>query len=218
MTTPMDLSFTSLVLVFIAGLTSVASPCVLPVIPIIVTGSTKDHRLRPLLIVIGLATSFIMMGLVSSLFVTLIVGYILYIEKIVGIIIMLFGIMMLFDVNVFKRISFLYHLQVSSQGRWSGLILGLSLGIIWIPCVGPILSGVLAMVATQKKLLDGTLLLFIYSLGFSIPILIAGYGSHVFRTRISLVQRYPLVIRSLGGVLLMVFGAVIFSRGMLVFN
>ncbi|MCG8334488.1 MAG: cytochrome c biogenesis CcdA family protein [Proteobacteria bacterium] len=214
----MDLNFSSLVLVLVAGLTSVASPCVLPVIPIIVTGSTNDHKLRPLLIVIGLATSFIIMGLVSSLFVTLIAGNILYVEKIVGIIIMLFGVMMLFDLNVFKRISFLSNLQVSSQGRWSGLILGISLGIVWIPCVGPILSGVLGMVATQETLRGGIWLLLIYTLGFSVPILIAGYGSHFFRTRLSLIQQHPKVVRSLGGVLLVVFGAVVWSRGMLVFN
>jgi cytochrome c-type biogenesis protein len=214
----MDFTMSSMALVFAAGLTSVASPCVLPVIPIVVTGAPDDHKFRPLLIVAGLSVSFITMGIISSLFFTLIAGRMLYVEKAVGVIIAIFGVMMLFDLNLFKKITFLGNIQVSSQGRWSGLLLGMSLGIIWIPCVGPMLSGVLSLVATQEHLISGTVLLAIYSLGFSVPILLAAYGSHFFRTRLSLFQKHALSVRLLGGCLLIVFGVFIFKQGMLGFN
>ena len=64
----MDVGASSLALSFAAGLASVASPCVLPVVPIIVTGTTDDHRWRPALVVAGIATSFVVMGVVTSLF------------------------------------------------------------------------------------------------------------------------------------------------------
>lgn len=56
----------NIALVFAAGLASVLSPCVLPVIPIIVTGKSDDHKLRPLFIIAGLALTFTSMGIVSG--------------------------------------------------------------------------------------------------------------------------------------------------------
>jgi cytochrome c-type biogenesis protein len=125
---------------------------------------------------------------------------------------------MLFDINLFKKLVFPSKLQVRSEGTFSGLFLGLALGIIWIPCIGPVLSGVLALVATQGKMASGAFLLAVYSIGFSIPILIAGYGSHFFRRKISVVQKHPLLIRFFSGGLLIAFGIYIFKQGLLSFG
>jgi cytochrome c-type biogenesis protein len=122
---------------------------------------------------------------------------------------------MLFGINLFKNITFFYRFQRESKGRWAGLILGLTLGLIWIPCVGPMLSGVLALVATQGKLSSGLFLLALYSLGFSIPMLIAGYASHSFRQKIRIINNHPMVVRIASGLLLIGFGACILTSGML---
>ena len=63
----MEAGLPSIALTFGAGLVSVASPCVLPVLPLILTGTAEDHRARPALIVAGIATSFVLMGVVLSL-------------------------------------------------------------------------------------------------------------------------------------------------------
>ncbi len=214
----MDISLTNIFFIFIAGLTSVISPCILPVVPIIVTGTSNDHKFRPLLIVAGLSISFIIMGVVSTIFGALIAGRFLYIEKAAGVIIALFGILMLFDVNLFKKATFFGRFQSNFKGNWSGFFLGLSLGIIWIPCIGPILSGVLALVASQGKLVGGIVLLMVYSLGFSVPILLAGYGSQLFRQRITGIQKHRLIIRILSGSILILFGIYIFDQGLLNFS
>lgn len=214
----MELSAANMLLTLLAGVTSIASPCVLPVIPIIVTGTTEDHKHRPLLIVLGLSTAFILMGVISTLFGALIAGRILYIEKAVGIIIVLFGVFMLFDINPFKRIPVFSRFPGSTKGRWSGLTMGFSLGIIWIPCIGPILSGVLALVATLDSLPGGVFLLAVYSLGFSIPILVAGYGSQFFRQKLGFFQRHPVLIRWISGMVLILFGVIIFTQGILSFG
>ena len=65
------------------------------------------------------------------------------------------------DVNLFKRLPWLQRIQPAAGGRWSGLVLGLSLGLVWIPCVGPMLSGVLALVAARGTLLGGVSLLLV---------------------------------------------------------
>lgn len=213
----MDLTLTNLSLALIAGITSIASPCVLPIIPIIVTGTKDDHKYRPLLIVLGLSFTFILMGLITVLFSELIAGKFMYLEKVVGSIIICFGFLMLLDRNVFKSLTLFSQLQIKSGGRWSGFVLGLSLGIIWIPCIGPVLSGVLAMVAVQGKLLSSVILLAFYSLGFAIPMLVAGYSSQLFRQKITIIQKYPLLIRFISGGILIVFGVYIFNQGIIGF-
>jgi len=211
----LDFSLTSIFMALLAGLTSIASPCVLPVVPIIVTGSEEDHKFRPLLIVGGLSISFMTMGALTSIFGGAVAGFMPLLEKGAGVIIILFGVMMLLGINMFKNLTFFQQVSSNSKGRWSGLFLGLTLGLVWIPCVGPMLSGVLALVATQGKLLSGLVLLGFYSLGFSIPMLLAGYASQSFRKRSRAIIAQPMAIRLVSGLLLIAFGIYILTAGML---
>lgn len=211
----MDLGLSALALSFGAGLASVASPCVLPVVPIIVTGTAEEHRARPALIVAGIALSFIAMGVASSLFGGAIGHALPLMEKGVGVVVLAFGLLLLADVNLFKRLTFLQRIQVVGAGPWSGLLLGASLGLVWIPCVGPMLSSVLAMVATRGSLAAGVLLLFVYSLGFAVPMLAVGYGSQALRQRVRAVAAHPVAVRWVSGLLLVAFGVLILRKGML---
>lgn len=211
----LDFSLTSLFMALLAGVTSIASPCVLPVVPIIVTGTEDDHKFRPLLIVGGLSISFMTMGALTSIFGGAVAGFMPLLEKGAGVMVILFGILMLLGINMFKGLTFFQQLNFTSKGRWSGLLLGLTLGLVWIPCVGPMLSGVLALVATQGKLLSGLVFLGVYSLGFSIPMLLAGYATQTFRQRTRMVIAHPMAIRLVSGLLLIGFGTYILTAGML---
>ena len=160
----MEAGLPSIALTFGAGLVSVASPCVLPVLPLILTGTAEDHRARPALIVAGIATSFVLMGVVTSLFGSVIGPVLPALEKVVGVMVIAFGLLLLVDVNPFKRITWVNRIQAGGRGRWSGLLLGLGLGLVWIPCVGPMLSSVLALVASKGSLATGVGLLLVLSL------------------------------------------------------
>ncbi len=214
----MEFSLSALFLAMGAGLMSVASPCVLPVVPIIITGTEQDHKLRPLLIVMGLSLTFILMGVISSLFGSMIAGKMLLVEKAAGIFVILFGILILGDINIFKRITIFNKIGNPSGGKWSGFVLGLTLGLVWIPCVGPMLSGVLTMVATQGQVLPGVILLMFYSAGFAIPMLIVGYSSQAVRNKIRVVQKYPIAVRIFSGGILVAFGIYILVNGILGFG
>jgi|WetSurMetagenome_2_1015567.scaffolds.fasta_scaffold49698_6 cytochrome c-type biogenesis protein len=203
----------NMAMVFAAGLASVLSPCVLPVVPIIVTGSDNDHKLRPVMIIAGLTLMFVIMGAISSLFGTIIGPKMTYVNKAAGILIVLFGILLIFNVNLFKHLSFFSQFAQKSRGKTGGFILGLTLGIIWIPCVGPMLSSVLALVASHGKVLYGILFLFIYSAGFAIPMLIAGYAAQFFRKRFRKIGKFPIMINIGSGLILIAFGAMILFKG-----
>lgn len=212
----MDVGIGSLALSFGAGLASVASPCVLPVVPLLVAGRADDHRSRPALVVAGIAASFVAMGVLTSLFGAAVGPSLPRLERLVGAVVVAFGVLLLADVNPFKRLAFLQRIGGGEAGgRWSGLLLGASLGLVWIPCVGPMLSAVLATVATQGSLAVGVVLLLAYALGFAVPMLAVGYGSQAVRQRLRAVASRPVLVRWASGLLLVAFGAVILTKGML---
>ncbi|HET8733166.1 MAG TPA: cytochrome c biogenesis CcdA family protein [Anaeromyxobacteraceae bacterium] len=211
----MDAGIPSVALTFGAGLASVASPCVLPVLPIILTGSAEEHRSRPALVVAGIAVSFVVMGVLTSLFGSAIGPFIPRLEKAFGVLVIASGLLLLADVNLFKKLTWVNRIQAGGGGRWSGLVLGLSLGLVWIPCVGPMLSSVLALVAAEGSLATGVALLLVYSAGFAVPMLAVGYGSQALRQRIRAVAAHPIAVRWASGLLLLAFGGVILTKGML---
>lgn len=215
----MDISFIQLGLAFSAGMLSVFSPCILPIIPVVAAGTEKDSRLRPVALAAGLALTFILMGIVTSAFSSLVSSKLYYLEKGVGVLIALFGLLMFFDLNPFKRLMLFSRIPgIRGEGTLSGFFLGASLGLIWIPCIGPILSGILAMVAAQGHAGTGIVMLTVYSLGFSLPIVTAAWFTRFFRTRIGIFRKHPLLIRFASGIILLLLGGYIFFKGMVGFT
>ena len=213
----MEFSIVTLFMAIGAGLASVLSPCVLPVIPIIMAGAEREDRFRPLIIVIGLAISFMVMGAVSSLFGALLIGKTRYIEIGGSAIIVIMGLMVMFDLSIFKRFYQLSNIRVNGEGRIGGLILGLSLGVIWVPCVGPFLSSTLTMVATSGQLATGIILLGFYSLGLAIPMLIVGYSSQLLQNKIKGLLRHDTALRYITGGVLVAFGLYSIIKGNVAF-
>ena len=213
----MDFSIVTLLMAIGAGLASVLSPCVLPVIPIIMAGAEREDRLRPMIIVAGLAISFMSMGAVSSLFGALLIGKTRYIEIGGSAIIVIMGLMVMFDLSIFKRFYQLSNIRVTGEGRIGGLILGLSLGVIWVPCVGPFLSSTLTMVATSGQLATGIILLGFYSLGLAIPMLIIGYSSQLIQNKIRGLLRHDTALRYITGGVLVAFGLYSIVKGNVAF-
>jgi len=202
----MDLGVANIALAAGAGLASVLSPCVLPVVPVVMAGAEREDRLRPLIVVLGLTLSFMAMGAVSSLFGALLVGRTRTIEVLGAAVITLLGLMVLFDVSVFKRLTRLSNIQVKGEGRLSGLVLGMALGVVWVPCIGPFLSSILTMVGTNGKLAQGVVLLGFYSLGLAIPMLAVAYSSQIIQRKLRAVSQHEAAFRYVTGGILVIFG------------
>jgi cytochrome c-type biogenesis protein len=214
-------------LVFIAGLTSILSPCVLPVVPIVVTGTEHDSKWRPLFIVGGLSITFMLMGVASSVLGSVITSKLFFLERIAAILVIIFGVLLIIDVNLAKYITFFNRFQqkgARKTGNVAALIMGMTLGLVWIRCVGGQLGAVLAMIATGTEsaatgtVLFGVVLMLIYSLGFSVPLLLAGYATQFFRKQMGNVMKAPAIIRIGSGALLIGFGIFIWSKGMIAFQ
>jgi len=172
---------------FGAGVISIFSPCVLPLLPAIVASSTDRGRYRPLAIVLGLAISFTSMGLVASAFGAAFMAYRDYIFAAAIVFIIVMGFWMLFDLHlpyntprlgVIDRISKQTY-ALPTEGIASGLVLGLALGVVWLPCTGPVLGTILTWVAARGDVLTGGLLLIVYSIGFAVPMLGIAYSTRM---------------------------------------
>lgn len=213
----MEFSIINILMAVGAGVASVLSPCVLPVIPIIMAGAERSDRLRPLLVVSGLSLSFMAMGAVSSLFGSLLIGKTRYIEIAGALVIMVMGLMVMFDLSIFKRFYRLSNIRVKGEGRIGGLILGMALGLIWVPCVGPFLSTTLTIVATSGQLATGIILLGFYSLGLAIPMLIVGYSSQLLQNRIKGMLKHETILRYATGGTLTAFGLYSIMAGNMAF-
>jgi cytochrome c biogenesis protein CcdA len=201
-------------LVFLAGVATVATPCIIPILPPMLAGSV-GHRLRPLLIVAGSAVTFTLMGgLFSAL--GLAVGAAKETLRLIfiGVIIAFGAVMVDEDLNqLYTRYSsaLVNRLGVSGFANKKGslpgaFILGMALGIVWIPCVGPILGSVLAYTAYQGELVSGSLLLLIYSAGLGLPMLAIAYGGKYAGAKLEWAQRNSPRIRKFAGAVLILTG------------
>ncbi|NQE54875.1 Thiol:disulfide interchange protein DsbD [ANME-1 cluster archaeon GoMg3.2] len=193
-----------------AGILSVFSPCILPVLPLIAAYSTKSGKYMPITIVIGLSTSFTLMGVLASAFGSVFQQYQTMLYTIGGVVIIFLGLCMLFDViaqnirRIIPNTRLSPKFSMTNAGSTAGgLMFGFSLGIIWIPCVGPILGAILAIVAVEGNILYGAILLAIYSLGLGIPLLALAYISQF---TLKPLNKYSVIIKRISGVILVLIG------------
>jgi len=103
-------------------------------------------------------------------------------------------------------------------GPINGFVLGGLLGVIWIPCIGPMLSSVLALVATEQRVTAGVAYLLIYSVRFSIPMLLLAHASQAIRSRFRVLAGQQRMVGALSGVLLMALGLFIVFKGIVAFG
>jgi len=185
---------------FFAGIVSVLSPCILPVIPAVFAYSTGRGKFRPLAIISGLSLSFTCMGIITSIFGATLTAYLGYLNIFAEFLLITMGISLLFDLNTFNIFGNFSSLANSKrEGLLGGFLLGISLGIVWLPCVGPVLGSILTMVAVSGEVVYGALMLFIYSLGFSVPMLLVAYSASFSSIRLQKVSKYGFPLKKVAG-------------------
>ena len=200
----------------LAGLVTVLSPCVLPVLPIVLSSSASQGKRRPLGVITGLIISFSIFTLAISQIVKFL-GLSAQTLRIIAVsVIGLLGLSMIipkFNEWIEKALSFIPNIAGNSHkegsGFWPGFITGLSLGLVWAPCAGPILASVTALAATQELTFSAAIVVIFYAIGAGIPLLGIAYGGR------SLIQKVPFLSKNLGKVQ-KVFGVVMILTAILI--
>jgi cytochrome c-type biogenesis protein len=178
-----------LALAFSAGLLSFLSPCVLPLIPSYLTFVTgvglddlgtarRSALVHALLFVLGFTLIFVALGASATVLGRLLGAYRIWITRVGGALVVLFGLYLLGVVRVaaFDR-ERRVHLANKPVGYLGTALVGVAFGAGWTPCLGPILGAILTYTAASADLATGLPLLLAYSFGLALPFLLAAGGS-----------------------------------------
>ncbi len=189
---------------FLAGIITVLSPCILPILPIILTssiGGKNTSKSLPMGVVIGFILSFTFFTLFLSTIVRLSGIPAESLRFIAVLVIAGFGVSLLipqFQVLMERLFSKLAGYMPrgqnknSKQGFSGGLLIGFSVGLLWTPCVGLILASVISLAITGTVTLDAFLITLAYSLGTAIPMFLIMIGGQ------NILRRIPWLLTNLG--------------------
>ncbi|MEY8360006.1 cytochrome c biogenesis protein CcdA [Anaerotruncus colihominis] len=222
----------SFALVFIEGLLSFFSPCVIPLIPIYVsylagsadrdeTGAPVYHRGRVMLhtvfFILGVSFAFFLLGLSFTAIGTFFSGHKTLFARIGGVVIVLLGLVQIgfFELPFLQR-ERRFHLNMAGRRMNPAVafVMGFTFSFAWTPCVGPALSSVLILASGAKSAATGNLLVLLYAAGFVLPFLALG----LFTTQaLNFLRSHKKLMRytiKAGGVLLILIGVMTFTGWM----
>ena len=212
------------ILSFTSGFFSFISPCVLPLIPgylSLISGlGAKEIRdgnfeknsllFYSFSFVIGFSIVFTLLGIFSSIAGSFLIKNRTLFQNISGIFLFIIGLHISGVINIsflnFEKRS-IY--KTSKVSLFSSFFTGVSFAFGWSPCIGPFLASILT-IAASKSIFKAGVMLFIYSVGFGIPFIIAGLFSQKIFSFINKNRRFFYYLEKIGGILMSIIGILIF--------
>ena len=213
----------NLIVVFIEGVLSFLSPCILPILPIYLSmlsnssiESLKEANNKfiktslfknTLFFTIGISTTFFILGNSVNILSSFFTNNKDLISFVGGIIIVIMG---LFYVDIIKS-SLLsrekrYNLKVKNMNILSAFLLGFTFSFGWTPCIGPILASVLIMVSGTSNIASGNLLIAIYTIGFILPFILVSLFYNKLYKSLDKIKSNMNKIKQIGGIVLIIAG------------
>jgi len=204
-----------------AGSLSTLSPCVLPIVPILLGTAVAAHRLGPFALAAGLTLSFTVVGVfIASAGAALGLDASM-LRNVAAVLLLIFGLVLVSEklqmrfAGATAGLSGTGHAllsKVSLSGLPGQFVLGLLLGLVWSPCVGPTLGAAITLASQGEDLAQVTLLMAVFGVGASLPLIILGLVSRqaMLRLRGKLMAAGKVGKQALGGVML-VLGVMILA-------
>lgn len=215
-------------LAFIEGFALIISPCILPILPIILSGSLTGNKSRPLGIVIGFILSFTVITLFSRALIQA-----AHIDpetlRVVSLVLLfLLGLMMLSTHLSEKFNLFTQRLtNVGSSntvinnpegGLWSGLLFGCLIGIIWTPCAGPILAAVIVQIVTEHTTFNSSLTVVAFALGAGVPMLLIALVGRKVLDKFGVFKKHADLFRKVLGLIIILTVVYLYYFGVEAFS
>ena len=221
----------SIPIAFVGGLVSFFAPCVIPLLPAYigyVTGVSlndlkvagykpfrKKLLLSSLFYILGFSLIFVLLGTAAAGFSALFNRYDYIIQRVGGVIILVFGLEF---AGIFQIPFFAHQFQLKlpawskNLGYFRAFFVGIIFATAWTPCVGAVLGAILTLAAVTSSVRQGALLLFVYSLGISVPFLFVSLTLASAPKYISFLTRHINVIAKLAGLLLAILGFLLLTN------
>jgi cytochrome c biogenesis protein CcdA len=204
----------SLLLALLAGVVTIAAPCTLPVLPILLGASIGDsRRLRPVMIAAGFVVSFSVVALLLNAIAKILDFDPATLHSAAAILLVGFGLLMIWP-TPFEWVSIRLGAMINRgtgrssgvrEGALGGFLLGATLGLVWTPCAGPVLGSILTLVATSKDTAWASLELVTYAIGAALPMLAIAYGGQAVTTRVRSLARISPRLQQAFGVIVIGF-------------
>ena len=197
---------------FLEGIITFISPCLLPMLPVYVSyfsgggrRETKKTVTNALGFILGFTLVFVALGALAGTFGQLLRDHQTAVNLVTGLIVVFFGLNFLgvFRVNLFQGGD---RFTGEVLGFFSALVFGMVFSIGWTPCVGAFLGSALLLAASQGHVLEGVLMLLLYSLGLGIPFFLSAILIDKVKGALGLIKRHYGVINKVCGGLLVLVG------------
>lgn len=214
--------------VFLAGLLSFLSPCVLPLVPgyvSLISGASASELQSPdrklsrmvllnsVMFIIGFSVVFISLGAVATGIGQFMNIYRRQLMQVAGVVIIIFGLHLIGAFQIKALLADKRMHEVKGSGTAIGaFLIGFAFAFGWTPCIGPILAGVLVIAGSQDTVVKGVLLLAVYSAGLAVPFLLTSLGVERFLAFYSRFRRHLHTVEVVSGVFLVIVGALILTR------
>ncbi|MES5487139.1 cytochrome c biogenesis CcdA family protein [Bradyrhizobium sp. INPA03-11B] len=204
----------SLALALLAGVATVAAPCTLPMLPILLGVSIgQTGKARPAMIALGFVVSFSAVALLLSAITRTFDFDPNALRTGAAVLLAGFGLLMIWPAP-FEWLAIRLTGAAGSVGQaapsqslFGGFVLGTTLGLVWTPCAGPVLGSILTIVATSKDTAWASLQLVTYAIGAAIPMLAIAYGGQAVTTRVRSMARIAPRLQQGFGVVIIAFAA-----------
>lgn len=213
----------SLALVFVEGLVSFLSPCVLPIIPIYMgylAGNSNEKRnsnkkvlLFTISFIFGILLAIFLMNASINLLQSFLKEHMTLFVRIGGILIVLLGIYQLGFIKInFLQRTFRFSLKTDNKMNvMVAFIMGFTFSFAWTPCIGPALSSILLLAASSGDFWYSNFLMIIYAFGFTLPFLVLGLFTNKALNWLNSHRDIVKYTTKIGAVILIIFGLMMFS-------
>lgn len=201
------------IVVFLEGIITFISPCLLPMIPIYISyfagGGERDTKRTlkcALGFVLGFTIIFTLMGALAGTVGSFLKEYQIAVNIISGLIVIFFGLNFLgvIKVNLFKGSD--RSVDTNNMGLLSAILFGVIFSIGWTPCVGAFLGSALMMASQQGSVMTGILMLLVYSAGLGVPFILSAILIDKLKTAFDWIKRNYNVINIVCGSFLIIVG------------
>lgn len=201
------------IMLFLEGIITFISPCLLPMLPIYVSyfvageANKKKALINSIGFVVGFTLVFITMGAFAGTIGTLMRNYTTILNLVTGFIVIVFGLNFLGILNIgFLNRSIHKNVTVESLGFFSSVLFGIVFSIGWTPCVGAFLGSALLMASLGNSILQGITMLFAFSLGLGIPFIVSALLIDQLKGTFSFIKRNYKLINIVSGSILIMIG------------